>query len=75
MFAAKEAYLATKVGETGRITYGGSAKDIAGHEAFAAEVGVLEGMEDQGMVEITSRHHEKQTGKNYVVVAAFKRLK
>lgn len=78
---AEHSYKVTAVGATGTMTYGGGlsvgvAPDpIAGYEAFAEEVAKMEGMEDRGFVTITYRHRESQTGKKYVDVLRFTRLK
>lgn len=80
MLAAK-AYKDTVVGEIGTMTHaglvvvGGPLNPIAGYEAFAAEVARLEAMERQGLVTIISRHTESLTGKRYVDIVKFKRLK
>lgn len=75
MITAKNAYLATPVGDVGTIAYGGSTNGLAEYERFANEVAVLEGMEDQRVIEITFRHHESQTGHRFVDIVKFTRLK
>ena len=78
---AEQIYNATAVGAAGTMTHGGlitvgvGPDPIAGYEAFASEVEKMEGMEDQGFVTITYRHYESQTGKKYVDVLRFTRLK
>ena len=78
---AEKTYQATSVGATGTMTYGGlvavglGPDPIAGYEAFAVELAKMEGMENQGLVTITYRHRESQTGKKYVDVFRFTRLK
>lgn len=75
MITAKKTYLATAVGDVGTMTYGGPTNGLAEYERFANEVGVLEGMEDQRVIEITFRHRESQTGYRFVDIVRFKRLK
>ncbi len=59
----------------GLTTVGTPPDPIAGYEAFADEVAKVGAMEAQSLVAITYRHQESQTGKKYVDVLRFTRLK
>jgi len=45
------------------------------YERFKGEVEELEQMENAGLVKITLRHHEQTTGRRYVDLVRFRKLK
>ncbi len=78
---AKKTYLATAIGGTGTMSYSGMTSFGSGgapdavYEAFAVEFAELEDMESQGLVTITYRHEESQTGKHYMDLVKFLKIK
>lgn len=76
---AKKTFDATSIGSMGTMTMSslvsvGASADESGYERFAAEVAVLEEMEQQGKLRIDYRHQESSTGKRYVDLVRFTRL-
>lgn len=76
---AKRTFEATPIGGLGTMSTSsllsiGAGVDESGYERFAAEVAVLEAMEQDGLVRIEFRHRETSTGNRYIDLVRFTRL-
>lgn len=68
-------YRRLEIGEVGSLTYQGQTEDVDRWERFARKVRRVDEMEAEGLVQITFRHRERQSGFNHVDVVRFKRLR
>lgn len=71
MTLAKQIYEKTAIGSDGSVQVSGSGFEI---DAFQGVVVDLDHLADEGLIEITFRHHEAQSGHRYVDWVKFKRL-
>lgn len=68
-------YKDTAVGASAWLIYGGASTDPGAREQFAGQIRELEAMEREGLVRITLRKEESQTGSRHVDRVRFDRLK
>jgi hypothetical protein len=68
-------YNSLTVGELGSLSYQGRTDDAANWLRFAAKVEQLEQMEIAGLIRITRRHREGQTGNEHIDMVLFRRLR
>jgi hypothetical protein len=71
---AQDTYEATAPGHTGTIRFSGKTDDVEAWEDFAVEVRVIEHMVRQGLLTVSFRHVESQTGRRHVDMVTFTRL-
>lgn len=79
---AQKVYNSTAIGGMGTLTAtsevsvgAGSPDAESGYQRFAAQVAELETMELNGLLRIDLRHPENGTGKRYIDLVRFTRLK
>lgn len=72
MTIARKTYEKTPISTTGSMQASSIPADL---EAFQAVVAQFEDLEAQGLIDITTKHRESQTGKHYVDLVMFKRLR
>lgn len=72
MSIARKAYEKTPVGTTGSMQAGSTS--LADLEAFQEVVRQFEDIEAEGLIEITTKHPETQSGKRLIDLVMFKRL-
>ncbi len=72
MGLAREVYESTQIGHIESMRAGTTTPDDL--ERFQAVVREFENMEAEGLIQITMKHPESQTGKHFIDLVMFKRL-
>lgn len=72
MGLAREVYERTEIGHTGSMRAGSTAPGDL--DQFQAVVSESESMDAEGLIQITMKHPESQTGKHFIDLVMFKRL-
>jgi hypothetical protein len=70
----RQLYKQLKQGEKSSLTFQGSTDDHAAWARFAEKVGELDAMEAEGLIKITNRHREAQSGRSYIDMVLFMRM-
>jgi len=68
-------YRRLEIGEVGSMSYQGKTEDADRWERFARKLQRVDEMEAEGLVQITFRHRERQSGFNHVDMVRFKRMR
>jgi len=68
-------YRRLEIGEVGSLTYQGQTEDADRWERFARKLLRVDEMQAEGLLQVTFRHRESQSGFNHVDMVRFKRLR